>query len=218
MLLARNKKLLRFVNNTSRPITSAMIIPSCIKLPSYSAEQLGGIKREARADPAMSSWMEDQLAKFVAEAQKKKKKKPRKNKTKKPLQSPETKAVDNNDSTSGNESGESEDSPTGHRQLRDRSAMKAAKEAKQAKIKEQAELAAKAKEEKKKQRSKALRAQKRSEAYSNLQAAMPSLFGRASSPEQLRAAIELAKEAGVSLVEIRDAEEALAKLEAKAKR
>ena len=49
----------------------------------------------------------------------------------------------------------------------------------------------------KKQRSKALRAQKRSEAYSNLKAAMPPLFGRASSPEQLRAAIELAKEAGV---------------------
>ena len=60
---------------------------------------------------------------------------------------------------------------------------------------------------------------KKSEAYEAMQAAMPLVLGRSSGavadPAVLRDAIEAAKEAGVSLVAIRDAENALRKLEEK---
>lgn len=68
-------------------------------------------------------------------------------------------------------------------------------------------------------RNKEIRRKKRSEAYSALEAAMPSLLGglmgagsKASAPA-LRAAIELAREAGVPEYQIEDAEAALAKME-----
>ena len=65
-------------------------------------------------------------------------------------------------------------------------------------------------------RNKKIRDQKRSEAYDALQAAMPPRFGRfRGDAATLRAAIEAAREAGVSLVALRDAEGALARLEEK---
>ena len=71
----------------------------------------------------------------------------------------------------------------------------------------------------KKKRAKAIRAKKRNDAYEGLQAAMPSflggLMGGPTNAKALRTAIEVAKEAGISLVDIRDAEEALRKLESK---
>ena len=65
-------------------------------------------------------------------------------------------------------------------------------------------------------RNKQNRTKRRSEAYDALQAAMPSVFrmGKADAPT-LRAAIEVAKEAGVSQVHIVEAETALRKMEAK---
>jgi len=69
------------------------------------------------------------------------------------------------------------------------------------------------------QRNKETRVKRRSEAYANLEAAMPSIFGSmmgsSASPERLRDAIESAKEAGVSEEEIDKAEKALQKMEAK---
>ena len=68
-------------------------------------------------------------------------------------------------------------------------------------------------------RSKEIRRQKRDQAYTALQAAMPSLLGGLmggaksdAAAAALRAAIAEAKEAGVSLVTIREAEEALRKM------
>ena len=65
-------------------------------------------------------------------------------------------------------------------------------------------------------------AKARQDAVTALRTSMPSILGgvlggASPSPEALRAAIEVAKEVGVSLVEIRDAEQALARMEAKGK-
>ena len=66
---------------------------------------------------------------------------------------------------------------------------------------------------------KEIRKKKRSEAYDNLQVAMPSMLGSfmgdSSNSAQLRAAIEFATEAGVSQVHIDDARVALRKMEQK---
>ena len=73
----------------------------------------------------------------------------------------------------------------------------------------------------KKVRNKEARAQKRGQALEALRAAMPSLLGgwmgSSTSAAALRAAIERAKEAGVSRVDIRDAEEALARMDDESK-
>ena len=65
-----------------------------------------------------------------------------------------------------------------------------------------------------------IRAKKKREAYEAMQAAMPARFslgkkGGSNGAEALREAIAAAKEAGVSLVAIRDAENALSKMEAR---